>query len=138
MVRFARTSIGLAVLLGWTAGAHAQAPQTPAQPTMPQMNMMDHRGAVQGRVRNDADVPFIGATVTAINAETGARFTATTDDQGRYNFAALPVGKYDISIVSNNGLTTFRRTGVEVVEDRSSTLDIAITPVTTAEAAEFE
>jgi hypothetical protein len=138
MVRIAPAAIGLVVFLGWTAGASAQAPQAPAQPTMPQMNMMDHRGGVQGRVRNDADVPFIGATVTAINAETGARFTATTDEQGGYNFAALPVGKYDISIVSTSGLTTFRRTGVEVVADRSLTLDIAITPVTTAEAAEFE
>jgi hypothetical protein len=104
---------------------------------MPQMNM-DHRGGVQGRVRNDAGAPVTAATVTATNAETGAQFTATTDAQGAYNFAALPPGKYDITIVSATGLTTFRRTGVEAVADRSATLDIALTPAAAAEAAEFE
>jgi hypothetical protein len=124
----------IVVLLG-TAGAAAG--QAPAQPNMPQMNM-DHRGGVQGRVRNDAGGPVSGATVTATNAETGGQFTATTDAQGAYNFAALPPGKYDLSIVSAAGVTTFRRTGVEVVADRNATLDIAMTAATAAEAAEFE
>ena len=61
----------------------------------PQMNMaaMDHRGALQGRVRNDAGAAVADATVMAINAENGAQFTATTDAQGAYAFAALPVGQ---------------------------------------------
>ena len=104
---------------------------------MPQMNM-DHRGGVQGRVRNDSGAAVADATVTAVNADNGAQFTATTDAQGAYAFAALPAGKYDISMVSPAGLTAFRRTGVEVVADRNATLDITLSAATAAEAAEFE
>src|SRR5262245_55721342 len=106
------------------------------QPNMPQMNM-DHRGGIQGRVRNESGAGVPEATVSAVNAQTGAQFTATTDPQGAYSFAALPEGKYDISIASA-GLTTFRRTGVEVAADRTSTLDITMNPASAAEAAEFE
>jgi hypothetical protein len=99
--------------------------------------MADHRGAIQGRVRNDAGTPVPDATVTAVNAENGAQFTSTTDAQGAYSFGALPMGKYDISIVSD-GLTAFRRRGVEVEADRTATLDIAMNAASAAEAAEVE
>jgi hypothetical protein len=105
---------------------------------MPQMNMADPRGAVQGRVRNDAGAAVDGASVVATNAQTGAQFTATADAQGAYAFAALPPGNYDFTIQSTAGLTTFRRTGVEVVADRTATLDITMNAATAAEAAEFE
>ena len=122
----------LLIILGSGAPAAAQAPATP------QMNMADHRGGIQGAVGTESKAPVAGATVTATNAETGAQFTATTDQQGGYNFAALPPGKYDITILSPTGVTTFRRTGIEVVADRTVPLDIAMTPATAAEAAEFE
>jgi carboxypeptidase family protein len=124
----------ICVLLG-TLGTAAEASASQAA-TMPQMPM-DHRGGIQGRVRSDSGAPVVGATVTAINAENGAQFTATTDPQGAYAFAALPPGKYDISIASS-GLTTFRRAGVEVVADRTGSFDIAMNAATAAEAADFE
>jgi hypothetical protein len=137
MMRFAGTAIGLAVLLCAAVSAEAQAPQAPAQTTMPQMNM-DRRGGVQGRVRDDAGAAVAGATVTAVNAANGAQFTATTDTQGGYAFAALPEGKYDVSMASAAGTTAFRRTGVEVVADRTGTLDITLNAASAAAAAEFE
>jgi hypothetical protein len=109
----------------------------PAQRAMPEMTM-DHRGGVSGTVRNDSGAAVPGATVTATHAETGAQFTATTDTQGAYSFAALPPGKYDFAIVSAAGLTTFRRTGVDVAADQAASLDIALTAATAAEAAEVE
>src|SRR5687767_15247862 len=120
------------LVLGFAIPASAQAP------AMPQMNMADQRGMVQGTVTNEAKAPVAGATVTATNADTGAQFTATTDAQGTYHFAALPSGNYIIAIVSPTGVTTFRRAGLEVVVDRTASLDIALTPATAAEAAEFE
>ncbi len=116
----------------WSVPAAAQ------EPAMPQMSMMDHRGGVQGRVRSESGAAVADATVAATNADTGAQFTATTDAQGAYSFAALPPGKYDITIVSAGGLTTFRRSGVEVTADRTATLDITMNAATAAEAAEFE
>lgn len=119
-------------LVSWCLPAAAQTP------AMPQMNMADHRGGVRGTVRNDSNAPVVGATVTATNEETGAQFTAMTDTQGAYDFAALPPGKYIVAIVSPTGVMTFRRSGIEVVADRTASLDIAMTPATAAEAAEFE
>jgi len=104
---------------------------------MPQMNMADHRGAVQGRVTNASGAPAAEATVTAVNDENGAQFTSATDQQGAYSFGALPVGKYTISIV-NAGVTTFRRRGVNVGENASETLDIRLDASTAAEAAEAD
>jgi Carboxypeptidase regulatory-like domain len=122
----------ISLVLGVATPVSAQAP------AMPQMNMADQRGMVQGTVRNESKAPVAGASVTATNADTGAQFTATTDAQGTYHFAALPPGNYIIAIVSPTGVTTFRRAGVEVVIDRTASLDIALTPATAAEAAEFE
>jgi hypothetical protein len=109
----------------------AAAGQTPA---MPQMNM-DHRGAIQGTVSNASGAPVADAAVTAVNDENGAQFTAATDAQGAYSFGALPVGKYTVSIVSE-GVTAFRRRGVEVAADRSQPLDIRLDAASAAEAAE--
>jgi uncharacterized protein YfaS (alpha-2-macroglobulin family) len=55
------------------------------------MNMADHRGALQGRVRNATGAPVPDTEVLAINAENGAEFRSTTDAQGGYSFGALPV-----------------------------------------------
>ena len=132
-----RLALVLLILVG-VALVAAQSPAGAQTPAMPQMNMMDHRGGIQGRVRDEGGSPVADANVMATNAETGAQFTATTDAQGTYAFAALPPGKYDIAIVSTAGVTTFRRTGVEVVTDRTATLDISMSAATAAEAAEFE
>jgi hypothetical protein len=101
------------------------------------MNMADHRGGIQGTVRNDAGAPVPDAAVTAVSAENGAQFVANTNAQGAYVFGALPVGKYEITIASA-GLTAFRRTGVAVEADRTTSLDITMNAASAAEAAEFE
>src|SRR5262245_56318685 len=114
------------VVVSWCGAAAAQTTTMPAQ-----MNMADHRGAVQGRVTNASWAPAAAATVTAVNDENGAQFTSATDQQGAYSFGALPVGKYTISIV-NAGVTTFRRRGVNVGENASATLDIRLDGSTAA------
>ena len=121
------------LLMPWATLAAAQ------QPAAPQMNMaaMDHRGALQGRVRNDAGAAVADATVMAVNADNGAQFTATTDAQGAYAFAALPVGRYDVSLTTA-GIVRFNQRGVEVAMDASRTLDISLTAATAAQAAEGE
>ena len=124
----------LAVVVLWYAPHLEAQTQSPPKP----MDMADHRGGVRGTIRNAIGAAVAGTTITATNMETGAQFTATSDAQGAYSLAALPPGKYELSIVSSTGLTTFRRTGVEVVADRTEPLDIAITAASAAEAAEVE
>ena len=118
------------------AAATASAQEKPAAPG--QMNMADHRGSLQGRVRNGAGAAVTDTEVLAINAENGAEFRSTTDAQGNYSFGALPVGKYDVTLASTAGLTTFRRRGVDIATDGKITLDITLDAASAAEAAEFE
>ena len=128
----------IALLAVWWSPAAAQTPAAPGQQGQPaQMNMADHRGGVRGVVRNESGAPVAGATVTAINAENGAKFEATTDTQGAYAFTALPVGNYEITI-SSSGMTAFRRTGVGIEMDRTGSLDIMLNAASAAAAAEFE
>jgi hypothetical protein len=44
------------------------------------MNMADHRGSLQGRVRNDAGTAVANAEVMAVNAANGAPTVASTPD----------------------------------------------------------
>jgi len=86
--------VALAIVVS-SAVASAQAPaQAPA------MNMADHRGALQGRVRDAQGAPVPDAPVTAINDENGAQFVATTNAQGAFEFGALPMGKYTVTTAS--------------------------------------
>jgi len=123
--------VALAIVVS-SAVASAQAPaQAPA------MNMADHRGALQGRVRDAQGAPVPDAPVTAINDENGAQFVATTNAQGAFEFGALPMGKYTVTTASA-GLTTFRRSGVDIGMDTKATLDITLDAASAAAAAEFE
>ena len=130
--KLGRTAVFL-FLMPWATIAAAQ------QAATPQMNMaaMDHRGALQGRVRNDAGAAVADATVMAVNADNGAQFTATTDAQGAYAFAALPVGRYNVSI-AQAGVVTFDQRGVEVMENQPRTLDITMNPASAEQAAVVE
>lgn len=105
----------------------------------PPMNManMDHRGGVRGTVRGAGNAPVANTAVVAVDATTGARFEATSDAQGAYAFAALPVGTYTITVVSE-GLTAFRRQGVAVTADQNVQLEITLDAASAAQAADAE
>jgi carboxypeptidase family protein len=117
--------------------AFAQAAQKPGQ--TPQMNManMDHRGALQGRVRDGSGTAVADATVQAMNQDNGAMFTAMTDAQGNYAFGALPTAKYEVSI-ARNGLTVYRKRDVDIAMDGKAQLDITLDAAAAAAAADFE
>ncbi len=50
--------------------------------------------ALQGTVTDAQGAVIPGAQVTAVNEETGAQRSATTDTAGNYQMAALPIGTY--------------------------------------------
>jgi hypothetical protein len=103
----------------------------------PASHTPDIRGGIAGTVRNANATAAVGVTVAATNVESTARFTATTDAQGAYNFAALPVGKYDLTVEAV-GLTMYRQGGIEVAADRSTTANIAMTASGASQIADNE
>src|SRR5688572_28098254 len=124
----------LAMLLGSAAAALAQAPAAQAP-----MNManMDHRGVIRGTVRGANKGPVADTAVVAVSTTTGARFEAMTNAQGAYSFDALPIGSYNVTVVSA-GLTAFRRQGVQVGENQPVQLDIALDAASAQQAADAE
>lgn len=51
-------------------------------------------GRVGGRVQDESGDPIRGATISARNNNIGARFTATTDEKGRFSIVGLSVGTW--------------------------------------------
>lgn len=70
-------------------------------------------GLILGRISNEVTGESIdGATVSAVQRETGARFRAVTS-KGAYVLARIPPGTYDLSVES---LRSYRPARIERVE----------------------
>src|SRR5277367_5896432 len=67
-----------------------------------------------GSVSDASDAGISGATVIITNLETGTERALVTDDAGRFNAPALPVGRYGIA-ASKTGFRTDRRTSITLV-----------------------
>src|SRR5215213_2734523 len=83
----------------------------------------EFRGSIAGKVvdPNDAAVP--GAEVSIKNVETNITSTATTSEDGDYNFSLLQPGKYTLS-VTKEGFNTSVREGIEIRVADKLTLDM--------------
>jgi hypothetical protein len=67
-----------------------------------------------------------GVTVTALNAATGNRFTAVTDERGAYRIPGR-IGTYQIT-AELPGFTTVTRSGVELLVGQTATIDMRMAP----------
>jgi hypothetical protein len=66
-----------------------------------------------------------GATVTAINRETGVSRVATTNGAGMYKLVALLIGNYELHAVKS-GFAQSIRTGIALVVGQDATADLAL------------
>ena len=82
-------------------------------------------GTIAGRVVDEQDAGIVGATVTAINADTGLVRELTSGGNGLYRLAALPVGTYDV-VAERPGLARFARGGVVVNIGQTTDLDVVL------------
>jgi hypothetical protein len=88
-------------------------------------------GTLRGQVQDVLGGVVVGATVTATDAA-GVALTATTDDEGRYAFAALAPGRYSVRVESA-GFEAFENEGVEVVAGSSEPLNVVLNVAIEAE-----
>lgn len=70
-------------------------------------------GSISGVVTDASGAVISGASVVAIDTQTGVRTTLTTDSKGFYNFASLPIGTYDLEI-TQIGFRTYKKTGLVI------------------------
>ena len=81
-------------------------------------------GTVIGQVTDESGAAVPGVSIKIVDLATGASFSTVSNDTGRFNFATVPPGKYDIN---------FTKTGFSEFNIRSQDIKIGI--VLTANAS---
>jgi hypothetical protein len=71
-----------------------------------------------------------GATVTATNTEKNQSWTATSNEQGRYNFLYLPVGNYKLKVEHSGFNITSRDLTLSVGQTLDLTLHLSVAGIT--------
>ncbi|MEW6125775.1 MAG: carboxypeptidase-like regulatory domain-containing protein [Acidobacteriota bacterium] len=69
------------------------------------------RGSLSGNIKDQNNATIVAANVTIKNVATGEEFRTTSDSQGAFIFASIPLGKYSIAVEA----TGFKRTEVTEV-----------------------
>jgi hypothetical protein len=139
----AARAFGIASVVVMTCTAVAAAEQRPGQqpqqsspppagaqqPNMPGMRMpaTADLGIETGVGTKSTGGAVAGATVTVTNTTNGIRYSASTDDEGRYNLPSLPAGTYDVA-AQLGGFKQFRRPGVAVAANSTMTVNAALEP----------
>ena len=82
-------------------------------------------GRISGSVKDPTGAVVPGATVTALNTDTGLRETLRTDAQGFYAFLSLPVGHYDLQ-VQQQGFRDYRQTGLTLDVNTALLVDVIL------------
>jgi hypothetical protein len=82
-------------------------------------------GSISGTVKDAQGAVVPGATVSARNAQTGVVEKLETDSVGFYNFPALPIGTYDLS-VEKSGFKLYQVTGLIIDVDTALRADAVL------------
>ncbi len=88
--------------------------------------MGEHHGKyLSGIVTDPTAGLVVGATVTAINTQTGVRAAIHTDKSGFYNFPDLSVGTYDLE-VEQKGFKTFHQSRIVIDANSAIKIDVKL------------
>src|SRR6266536_2255006 len=82
-------------------------------------------GSVTGVVTDPQGGTVAGADVTLTDVATKSARTTTSNDAGRYHFASVAAGNYDLTI-SKSGFKTFRAASQRVSVGTQRTVDVAL------------
>ena len=92
---------------------------------MPAWAQSTSTGTVSGQVTDQQNAAVPGAEVVLLDVATNAPRTTSTNEAGRYSFANVPPGIYDIS-VSNPGFAQARVTGQKVTVGLVLTVNVTL------------
>ena len=98
----------------------------------------EFRGSLAGKITDPNGAVVPGSKVEIKNVETGIVSTTTTGEDGSYNFALLPPGKYQLTVTKENFNTAIREGVVVRVADRLTLdvqLEIGVTAMVTTVAS---
>lgn len=87
---------------------------------------------IVGNVADASGSAVIGATVTALNKDTGVKYTSPTNETGDYRINNVPVGRYDVSATAKGfAMATVAGVQLELNHTASVNLVLAVGTVTT-------
>src|SRR6266404_981152 len=84
-----------------------------------------YRASIQGVVTDPDGAAVTGVTVTLTNLETNQKLTATTDQNGIYNFNALPPSRYSLT-VERTGFKKKVLVDVGVIAEQANAVNIQL------------
>jgi hypothetical protein len=82
-------------------------------------------GKITGIVKDQTDAVIAGAEVAALNTETGAKQTTSTNENGAFTFPVVSVGQYELD-VNSTGFKPYRRTGLLVNINSAVVVDVRL------------
>ncbi len=78
--------------------------------------------SISGTIKDASGATIPGASVTAVNTDTGISQTQKTNGQGFYSFPSLPLGHYNVR-VEQTGFKIFQQTGIVLDVDAALVVD---------------
>src|SRR5258708_21454890 len=84
-----------------------------------------YRASLRGTVIDAQGGAVVGATVTLTNADTSANLVSTSDDNGVYQFNALPPAPYRLT-VEHAGFKNKVLEHVQIIPEQPNALDLAL------------
>lgn len=86
----------------------------------------DTVGSISGTVTDQSGAVIPDTSVTALNLDTTVQQATKTNANGFYNFAALPVGRYEIEVI-REGFAPYKRTGLVIDVNSQLRADVTLT-----------
>src|SRR6516164_4919078 len=90
------------------------------------------RGTITGTVADASSAVIPGASVTATNTQTTAKYETVSTETGNYTLAQLPAGVYDLT-VELPGFKKYVRQGITVQVSTTLRIDVALEVGTASE-----
>ncbi|HKZ01466.1 MAG TPA: carboxypeptidase regulatory-like domain-containing protein, partial [Pyrinomonadaceae bacterium] len=84
-------------------------------------------GTISGEVRDEKQAVIPGATVTVRQISTNESRTTETNADGRYHFASLTVGAYELTVESA-GFAKYLQSGITLALNQSAIVDVTMKP----------
>ncbi len=116
MVKYLTLFLALVILAISTTGVSAQSVS----------------GSISGTVADERGAVISGASVTARNVQTGFARTANADGEGRFKFANVPVGNYEITVEAAN-FAKLVQSGITLVLNQDAVVDLTLKPGSVSE-----
>ena len=89
--------------------------------------LAQNSGSISGEVRDEKQAVITGATVNMRNIQTNESRAAQTNSDGRYHFASVPVGAYEITVEST-GFAKYQQSGITLALNQSAVVDVTMKP----------